>query len=96
MSTTESLVAILRQHRLSLLVTTYDAGKLVVIGTREDSPDLLLSYRNLSSPMGVAVRPESDSLAVAVDTEVWQFGNVPGLASRLDPPGTHDACFLPR
>ncbi len=30
-----SLSAILRHYRLSLLVTTYQAGKLVVIGTRE-------------------------------------------------------------
>ena len=91
-----SLVAILRHHRLSLLVTTYQAGKLVVIGTREDSPELMLSYRNLSSPMGVAVRPESDSLAVGVDDQVWQFRNVPALADRLDPPRTYDACYLPR
>ena len=31
-----------------------------------------------------------------VETEVWQFANVPGLAGRLEPPGTHDACYLPR
>ncbi|MGP0064571.1 MAG: TIGR03032 family protein [Isosphaeraceae bacterium] len=91
-----SLPAILRHHRLSLLITTYQAGKLVVIGAREDSPDLVISYRNLSSPMGVAIRPETDSLAVAVDTQVWQWGNVPALAGRLDPPGTYDACYLPR
>ena len=91
-----SLVAILRHHRLSLLVTTYQAGKLVVIGTRAGSSELVLSYRNLNSPMGVAVRPESDSLAVAGGTEVWQFANVPSLAGRLDPPNTYDACYLPR
>jgi uncharacterized protein (TIGR03032 family) len=91
-----SFAAILRHHRISLLVTTYQAGKLVVIGTREGSPELWLTYLNLHSPMGVAVRPESDSLAVAVETQVWQFGNVPSLAGRLDPPGVHDACYLPR
>ncbi len=46
--------------------------------------------------MGVAVRPELDSLAVAIDTQVWQFANVPTLARQLDPPETHDACYLPR
>ena len=91
-----SLVGILQHHRISLLVTTYQAGKLVVIGTREDSPELLLYYRNLTSPMGVAVRPETDSLAVATETQIWQFGNKRELAARLDPPGTHDACYLPR
>ncbi len=91
-----SLVTILGQLRISLLVTTYEAGKLVVIGTRGDSPDLVLAYRNLSSPMGVAVHPQGDRVAVAVDTQVWQFHDIPGLAGRLDPPGTYDACYLPR
>ena len=56
----------------------------------------MLSYRNLTSPMGVAVRPDGESLAVAVQDQVWQFRNVPALAPRLDPPGTFDACYLPR
>jgi hypothetical protein len=38
-----SLVTILRQHRLSLVITTYQAGKIVVVGTRGDSPELVLS-----------------------------------------------------
>ena len=46
--------------------------------------------------MGVAVRPDGESLAVAVDAQIWQFRNVPALAGRLDPPGTYDACYLPR
>ena len=46
--------------------------------------------------MGVAVRPDGESLAVAVKDQVWQFRSVPALAPRLDPPGTFDACYLPR
>jgi hypothetical protein len=91
-----SLVGILAQHRLSLLVTTYQAGKLVVIGTREGSPELTIADRNFPSPMGLAVRPEGESLALAVDGGVWQLLNHPALAAQLHPPGTHDACYLPR
>ena len=46
--------------------------------------------------MGVAIRPDGESLAVAVKDQVWQFRSVPALAPRLDPPGTFDACYLPR
>jgi uncharacterized protein (TIGR03032 family) len=92
----KSLVTILGQHRVSLLITTYQAGKLVVVGTRADSPDLVISYRNLTRPMGLAVRPESGSLAVAVDTQIWQFGNAPEFARLVDPSAAHDACYLPR
>ncbi|HZW31039.1 MAG TPA: TIGR03032 family protein [Isosphaeraceae bacterium] len=91
-----SLVGILAQHRLSLLVTTYQAGKLVVIGTREGSPELTISYRNFASPMGLAIRPEGQNLVMAVDGGVCQLLNHPALAARLQPPGTYDACYLPR
>lgn len=91
-----SLVTILGRHRVSLLITTYSAGKLVVVGTRGDSPDLVLSYRKLTRPMGLAVRPESGNLAVAVDTQIWQFNNAPEFARLIDPSAGHDACYLPR
>jgi uncharacterized protein (TIGR03032 family) len=91
-----SLVTILGQLKISLLITTYQAGRLVVVGTREDSPELVLSSRKLTRPMGVALRPESGSLAVAVDTQVWQFGNAPEFVSRVASSGAYDACYLPR
>jgi uncharacterized protein (TIGR03032 family) len=91
-----SLVTILGLNRLSLLITTYQAGKLVVVGTRGDSPDLVLSHRKLARPMGMAIRPESAGFAVAADTQIWQFGNVPQFTVLVDPSGTHDACYLPR
>jgi uncharacterized protein (TIGR03032 family) len=90
------LVTILGLHRLSLLITTYQAGKLVVVGTHGDSPDLVFSYRKLTRPMGVAVRPDSAGFAVAADTQIWQFGNVPEFTALVDPTATHDACYLPR
>jgi uncharacterized protein (TIGR03032 family) len=90
-----SLVTILGQHRLSLLITTYQAGRVIVVGTREGSPDLVLSSRKLKRPMGAAVRPNSEILAVATDTQLWQFRNAPQFAVLVDPSAGHDACFLP-
>jgi uncharacterized protein (TIGR03032 family) len=91
-----SLVTILGDLRLSLLITTYQAGRLVVVGTRQGSPELVLSSRKLTRPMGVGLRPDSGSLAIAVDTLIWQFGNAPEFVSHVDPAKAHDACYLPR
>jgi len=91
-----SFLTILGLEKLSLLITTYQAGKLVIIGTRHDCPELLVSSRKLTRPMGIAVQPESGSLAVVVDVQIWQFGNSPEFLARVDPTKAHDACYLPR
>jgi uncharacterized protein (TIGR03032 family) len=44
--------------------------------------------------MGLAVA--GDRLAIGTAVQIWEFQNVPDVAARLDPPGRHDACFLPR
>jgi uncharacterized protein (TIGR03032 family) len=91
-----SLVGLLTQCGVSLLVTTYQAGKLVIVAARRDGQGLSLAFRNFNSPMGVAVRPQGDLAALATETQVWHLRNVPALARRLDPPGQYDACYLPR
>jgi uncharacterized protein (TIGR03032 family) len=44
--------------------------------------------------MGLAV--DGDRLAIGTALEVWEYHNIPAVARRLEPAGTHDACFLPR
>ncbi len=44
--------------------------------------------------MGLAL--EGDRLAIGTSIQVWEFVDVPAVTARLDPPGRHDACFLPR
>ncbi len=49
---TTNFPELLRQLGASLLVTTYQAGKLVVL--REDDGVLNTHFRNLNKPMGIA------------------------------------------
>jgi len=49
---TSNFPELLRQLGASLLVTTYQAGKLVVL--REDGGVLNTHFRNLNKPMGLA------------------------------------------
>jgi uncharacterized protein (TIGR03032 family) len=76
----------------SLLVTTYQAGKLVMV--RDEGDHLNTHYRSFQSPMGLAL--SRDRLAIGTMIQVWEYVDVPAVASRLEPPGRHDACFLPR
>jgi uncharacterized protein (TIGR03032 family) len=89
---TTNFAAILDQIGSSLLVTTYQAGKLVVV--RSDGGVINTHFRAFNKPMGMAVGRGRLAIGTAVD--VWEFRNVPAVAAKLDPPGKHDACFLPR
>src|ERR1700760_1798282 len=89
---TTNFPAILDQLGSSLLVTTYQAGKLVVV--RSDGGVINTHFRAFNKPMGMAVAPGRLAIGTAVD--VWEFRNVPAVAAKLDPPGKHDACYLPR
>ena len=89
---TTNFPALLRQLGASLLVTTYQAGKLVLV--REEGDHLNTHFRTFQAPMGMAL--SGDRLAIGTKMQVWEYVNVPAVAARLDPPGRHDACFLPR
>lgn len=96
---TSSFPAILAQNNASVLVSTYQAGKLVVL--RNDGGILNTHFRNLAKPMGLA--KVGGRLAVGCGTDIWEFHNVPAVCQKLDEsdkyPTTeakHDACFLPR
>jgi uncharacterized protein (TIGR03032 family) len=91
---TPNFPALLRQLGASLLVTTYQAGKLVMVGDEGDH--LNTHYRAFPSPMGLALADGGTKLAIGTTLQVWEFRDVLGVARRLEPAGKHDACFLPR
>jgi uncharacterized protein (TIGR03032 family) len=74
------------------LLTTYQAGKLVLV--RDEGDHVNAHCRAFQAPMGLALA--GDRLAVGTATQVREFVDVPAVAAKLDPPGRHDACFLPR
>jgi uncharacterized protein (TIGR03032 family) len=89
---THSLPPLLSQLGISLLVTTYQAGKVVAVGVSQG--ELTLSYHNFERAMGLAVK--SDTMAVAARAQVWFLQAAPELAARVEPARQHDACFLTR
>jgi uncharacterized protein (TIGR03032 family) len=93
-SHTEGFPDLLRGLGISLLVTTYQAGKLVIV--REQDGRVNTHFRNFQRPMGLALDASAERLAIGTAIQVWEFHNVPDVAHRVEPKGTHDACFLPR
>jgi uncharacterized protein (TIGR03032 family) len=89
---TPNLPQLFHQLGISLLVTTYQAGKLVIV--RSEGDQLNTHFRNFQGPMGLALG--GSRLAVGTMIQVWEFADVPDVAARIEPNGRHDACYLPR
>jgi uncharacterized protein (TIGR03032 family) len=89
---TESFVALLHQLRASLLVSTYQANKLLVLRAAQGGMSTLV--RTFDRPMGLAV--DSGRIALGTRYQIWFLRNAPDIAPRIEPAGMHDACFLPR
>jgi uncharacterized protein (TIGR03032 family) len=87
-----SFAPLLRQLGVSLFVTTYQAGKLLVL--RPDGDLINVLCRDFESPMGLAYR--DGELVLGTRQHVWTFLNNLDVVPTLQPPGRHDACFLPR
>jgi uncharacterized protein (TIGR03032 family) len=89
---TDSFVEVLHRLGASLLVSTYQANKLLAV--RAGSGGLSTLVRTFDKPMGLAAA--GGRLALGTRKEVWFFRNAPDIAPRIEPAGLHDACFLPR
>jgi uncharacterized protein (TIGR03032 family) len=92
---TASFAALLRQLGSSLLISTYQSGRVVVVRADGDGePRLNTHFRSFPSPMGMAF--SSRGLAIGTARYVWEYRNVPAAARRVPPAGKHDSCFVPR
>lgn len=96
---TASFPQILDQLSASVMVTTYQAGKLVML--RNDAGVLNTHFRNLNKPMGLA--RTGGKLAIGCSVDIWEYHNLPAVCAKLDESedyptsdAKHDTCFLPR
>ncbi len=89
---TESFVSLLQQLGAALLVSTYQANKLIAIRATGDGLSTLV--RSFDRPMGMAA--DERQLTIGTRKEVWFLRNAPDIAVQVEPAGTFDACYLPR
>src|SRR5207249_2751608 len=82
---TESFVALLRQLGVSLLVSTYQANKLLV--ARAAAAGLSMLVRTFERPMGLAA--DAKRLAIGTRNQIWLLRNAPDIAPQVEPAGQH-------
>ncbi len=82
---TDSFLEVLERLGACLLVSTYQAGKLVVFGAHEGK--LAFSLHGFDRVMGIAAGPSR--IAVGTRRQIWFLRSVPELAD-----GRHDACYM--
>jgi uncharacterized protein (TIGR03032 family) len=89
---TDNFAPLLEQLNVSLLVTTYQANKLLVVRAAQGGLSTLV--RTFERPMGLAV--DGRRMALGTRNQIWFLRNAPDIAPRVEPAGVHDACYLPR
>lgn len=89
---TTNFPAILEQLGISLVVSTYQAGRLVLL--RADEGKINTHFRLFNRPMGVAA--DRERLTVGTAAQIWYMRNIPAVSQKLTPPNKHDACYVPR
>jgi uncharacterized protein (TIGR03032 family) len=87
-----AFAATLRGLGCTLLVSTYQAGKLIAVGPATDG--LRFELCGFDQAMGVAVN--RDTLAVGARGQIWFLRNNAQIAPMLEPRGTYDRAYLPR
>lgn len=89
---TTTFLELLKQAQASLVVSTYQAGKLILLRANDDS--LNTHFVNLPKPMGVAFK--DNRLSVGSGANVIDYFNMPNVGPKVEPINTHDAAYLPR
>src|SRR5262245_19749148 len=98
---TTTFPQILAKIAASVLVSTYQAGKLIILRNERWPPNT--RFLDFTLPMGLAT--SQGKLAVGTSVGIQEFHNVPAVCSKLDAAAgelagaakpKHDACFLPR
>lgn len=88
------LPKLLHELNCTLAITTYQAGKVILISAKEENR-LIQLPRTFNKPMGLA--SHGTKLAIATQSEVVVFNNAKRMAPNYpQQPNTYDALYLPR
>ena len=88
----ENLVDILTQVGSSLLISTYQAGRLIAVGVSQGK--LNVTLHAYERAMGIAVA--HDRVAVGSGPQIFFLQSMAEIAAQLEPAGKFDSCFVTR
>ena len=88
------LPELLNSLNCSIAISTYQAGKVILISATPDNR-LIQLPRSFNKPMGIAA--DRNKMAIATQTEVVVFNNAERMSGNYpQQPQTYDALYLPR
>lgn len=91
---TPGFTRLLHELRSSLAITTYQAGKVILISPKNEN-ELIQFPRTFRKAMGLAL--SQHKLAVATQNEVVIYADSPGQAKNFPKkPGVYDQLYIPR
>lgn len=89
---TTGLPALLERLELSVLLSTYQAGRVVSIGSHKGQ--LQIGFSHFDQAMGLCCTPTG--IAVGTRDAIWTLPACREIATRFKPEGEHDIAFLAR
>ena len=90
------LPELLTKLNCSLAVSTYQAGKIIFLSPK-DEDTLIQLPRTFNKPMGIALHPHKDKIAIATKDEVIVLTNSAELAHHYPKsPNKYDGMYMPR
>ncbi len=90
----DGFASVIEQLKGSLAVSTYQAGKVALIGWNGHGVSVFM--REFDKPMGLAIR--TPCMAIGLRHEIMLLANAPQLAPSFpsEQPGQYDSLFIPR
>ena len=88
----QGLPALLEQLELSVLLTTYQAGRVVSVGSPQG--ELRLGFSRFDQAMGLT--RTASGIAVGTRDGIWSLPANREIAPHIKPEGEHDIAFLAR
>lgn len=87
---TDSVVEILNKIGITLLMSTYQSGKIMIFGGSNSQFDI--RYKNFPRPMGMTFH--KNRLYAGLGHSIYTFANFSSVAKNLE--GGYDGCYLPQ
>jgi uncharacterized protein (TIGR03032 family) len=98
---TSSVPELLGKTGFSLLMSTYQSGKMVTL--REMDGVLNTHFTPFPRPMGIAWRPNgpggttgAGALSIGTRDEVWTYRDQPAVAHKIEPKGSYGSSYVMR
>lgn len=88
----QNIVEILKRLRATIVMTTYQSGKIMLMGQHNDAFDI--RYKEFPRPMGMYAK--GGKIWAGLGHGIYQFANYNGVTQKLEDGKTYDACYLPQ